>query len=208
MIVTREFLITLVFVAAVAQQQLMADNKPPTNANSKEDVYQFLKTIENYSQSTSNATPNASGPGGSAQAADTRAVFEFLDQFSQTKPTAATPPNSTGTGTTVATGKKIEGNRTEVKSVQAQLQQQPSQDQQPPQKQASLTETIGAGWAWNNLLATATTAYKTASTVVDSSVKGALATVETVRANETTKKFEERVREYVNKEAIEKIGNW
>ena len=187
----------------------MADNKPPTNTNSKEDVYQFLKTIETYS-STSNATPNASGPGGSVQAADTRAVFEFLDQFSQTKPTAATPPNSTGTGATAATGKKTEGSRTEVKSVEAQERQpqQPSQDQQSPQKQASLTETIGAGWAWNNLLATATTAYKTASTVVDSSVKGALATVETVRTNETTKKFEERVREYVNKEAIEKIGNW
>nr|CAG8492265.1 7013_t:CDS:2 [Entrophospora candida] len=62
-------------------------------------------------------------------------------------------------------------------------------------------------WSWGNIMASASTAYKTASTVVDSSVKGALATVETVRANEATKKLEEKVREYVNKEAIEKIGS-
>ncbi|CAJ0643041.1 5509_t:CDS:2 [Entrophospora sp. SA101] len=49
-------------------------------------------------------------------------------------------------------------------------------------------------WSWGNILASASTAYKTASTVVDSSVKGALATVETVRANEATKKLEEKVR--------------
>jgi hypothetical protein len=188
----------------------MADNKSPKNSNSKEDVIKFLETIETY---TPNAAAGASVPGGGAQTADTRAaVFEFLDQFSTTKPTAATPPSSTGAGPAIVSGKKLDANKVEGKPTQVQERQsqqqhqQSSQDQQSPQKQNSLTETIAAGWAWNNLLATASTAYKTASTVVDSSVKGALATVETVRTNETTKKLEERVREYVNKEAIEKIG--
>ncbi|CAG8478815.1 3891_t:CDS:2 [Diversispora eburnea] len=47
--------------------------------------------------------------------------------------------------------------------------------------------------------------YKTASNVVDTSVNRALATVETVRTNEATKKLEERVRGIVTKETIEKL---
>lgn len=165
----------------------MTETKPPTS-NAGEDVLQFLETLDNYSQTT------ATNPEGGQPPADTQSVLDFLDQFNAQN-------NSSSKG----------GDN------QSSLAEQPEQPPQPlPQQQKQNQQQISSetqeqkqegAWSWGGLLASASTAYKTASTVVDSSVKEALATVENVRTNEGTKKFEEKFRGILNKEAIGKIGS-
>ncbi|CAG8691630.1 12107_t:CDS:2 [Acaulospora morrowiae] len=165
----------------------MTETKPP-GSNSREDVLQFLETLDTYSQTTPATSPAAVASVGTP--ADTQSVLDFLDQITQSTPTAPTTELDAKSD-----------NQTNVS-----LKQERSAEQPEHQQQAE-TQKQGGTWSWGGILATASTAYKTASTVVDTSVKGALATVETVRTNETTKKFEEKVRGIVNKEAIEKIGS-
>jgi hypothetical protein len=161
----------------------MTETKPPSS-NAGEDVLQFLETLDTYSQTTAASNP-ASG-----QPADTQSVLDFLDQFAKTPTTTENAQNNNTKGDSQSSSEK-------------QPEQSPPLSQ--PQKVPSEAQQDGA-WSWGGLLASASTAYKTASTVVDTSVKGALATVETVRTNEGTKKFEEKFRGILNKEAIGKIG--
>jgi hypothetical protein len=172
----------------------MTETKPPTS-NAGEDVLQFLETLDTYSQTTATNQETGGQP-----PADTQSVLDFLDQFAKTPSATANAQNNSSS--------KGEDN-------QSSLAEQPEQPPQPPppqqkQKQQLLSETQEqkqeGAWSWGGLLASASTAYKTASNVVDSSVKEALATVETVRTNEGTKKFEEKFRGILNKEAIGKIG--
>ncbi|RGB33651.1 maintenance of telomere capping protein 1 [Rhizophagus diaphanus] len=166
----------------------MTETKPPTS-NAGEDVLQFLETLDNYSQTTATNQETGGQP-----PADTQSVLDFLDQFANAQ------NNSSNKG----------GDN------QSSLAEQPEQPPQPsPQQQKQTQQQISSetqeqkqegAWSWGGLLASASTAYKTASTVVDSSVKEALATVENVRTNEGTKKFEEKFRGILNKEAIGKIG--
>ncbi|CAG8658716.1 13065_t:CDS:2, partial [Acaulospora colombiana] len=165
----------------------MTETKPPSS-NSREDVLQFLETLDTYSQATPATSPASVAPVGTP--ADTQSVLDFLDQITQSTPTT----------TTTELSMKIDS-QTNVPLKQERIAEQPEHQQVQAE-----TQKQGA-WSWGGLLQTASTAYKSASSVVDNSVKGALATVETVRTNEATKKFEEKVRGMVNKEAIEKIGS-
>ncbi|CAB4409082.1 unnamed protein product [Rhizophagus irregularis] len=166
----------------------MTETKPPTS-NAGEDVLQFLETLDNYSQTTATNQETGGQP-----PADTQSVLDFLDQFANAQNNSSTKGGDN----------------------QSSLAEQPEQPPQPPpQQQKQNQQQISSetqeqkqegAWSWGGLLASASTAYKTASTVVDSSVKEALATVENVRTNEGTKKFEEKFRGILNKEAIGKIG--
>lgn len=167
----------------------MTETKPPTS-NAGEDVLQFLETLDNYSQTTATNQETGGQP-----PADTQSVLDFLDQFANAQNNSSTKGGDN----------------------QSSLAEQPEQPPQPPpQQQKQNQQQISSetqeqkqegAWSWGGLLASASTAYKTASTVVDSSVKEALATVENVRTNEGTKKFEEKFRGILNKEAIGKIGS-
>jgi hypothetical protein len=147
------------------------------SSNAGEDVLQFLETLDTYSQTTAASNPAESGP-----PADTQSVLDFLDQFANTQNNSSKRGDSQSSST-----------------------EQPEQPPPPPPTPSNEEQKQDGAW-WGGLLASASTAYKTASTVVDTSVKGALATVETVRTNEGTKKFEEKFRGILNKEAIGKIG--
>ena len=167
----------------------MTETKPQSST-AGEDVLQFLETLDTldtYSSQTTAASNPAAG-----QPADTQSVLDFLDQFAKTPTTTANVQNNSSKGES-----------------QSSSTEQPKQSSPPlptPQQPGGTQEQKQDGWSWGGLLASASTAYKTASTVVDTSVKGALATVETVRTNEGTKKFEEKFRGILNKEAIERIG--
>ncbi|CAG8775278.1 22823_t:CDS:2 [Cetraspora pellucida] len=161
----------------------MTETKTPSS-NSRDDVLQFLETLDTYSQTTA-ATSPATGAPGSTQADTTQSVLDFLDQITQSTP-ASNPSES---------------NPKQGSQPNSSVKQNVSAEQQTNQPES---QKQSAAWSWGGLLATATTAYQTASTVVDNSVKEAL---ETVRTNEATKKFEERVRGIVNKDAIEKLGS-
>ena len=163
----------------------MTDTKPPSS-NAGEDVLQFLETLDTYSQ-----TAAASNPTTGEQPADTQSVLDFLDQFAKTPTTTENAQNNDS---------KVDSQSSLAEKPE---QKPPSQPQKVPGETGTQQE---GAWSWGGLLASASIAYKTASTVVDTSVKGALATVETVRTNEGTKKFEEKFRGILNKEAIEKIG--
>ncbi|CAG8531209.1 1151_t:CDS:2, partial [Racocetra persica] len=156
----------------------MTETKTPSS-NSRDDVLQFLETLDTYSQTTAAGTP------GSTPADTTQSVLDFLDQITQSTP-ASNPSESN----------PKQGNQNN-----SSVNQNGSAEQQTNQPES---QKQSGAWSWGGLLATATTAYQTATTVVDNSVKEAL---ETVRTNEATKKLEERVRGIVNKEAIEKLGS-
>ncbi len=168
----------------------MTDSKPPSS-KAGEDVLQFLETLDTYSQTTA----DTSNPTAGGQPADTQSVLDFLDQFSQT--------SSTTTAKTQNNNSSKEESQSNV-SVNQEHSKPPPQPSQIPG--GTQEQNQGGAWSWGGLNALASTAYKTASTVVDTSVKGALATVETVRTNEGTKKFEEKFRGMLNKETIEKLG--
>ncbi|KAF0488453.1 maintenance of telomere capping protein 1 [Gigaspora margarita] len=159
----------------------MTETKIPSN--SRDDVLQFLETLDTYSQTNAAANPAAGTPG-STPADTTQSVLDFLDQITQSTP-APNPSESTSKQDSQSNASMKQNESAEKETIQAETQKQ------------------SGAWSWGGLLATATTAYQTASIVVDNSVKEAL---ETVRTNEATKKLEERVRGIVNKEAIEKIG--
>ncbi|CAG8576011.1 15492_t:CDS:2 [Dentiscutata erythropus] len=163
----------------------MTETKTPSN--SRDDVLQFLETLDTYSQTTATANP-ATGTPGSTPADTTQSVLDFLDQITQSTP-ASNPSDSIPKQDSQSNASVKQNSSVENKTNQAETQKQ------------------SGAWSWGGLLATATTAYQTASTVVDNSVKEALETFETVRTNEATKKLEEKVRGFVNKEAIEKIGS-
>ncbi|KAG9292243.1 hypothetical protein G9A89_023963 [Geosiphon pyriformis] len=185
----------------------------PSTSKPPEDVLQFLDSLDTYNQknnSAANLTVGKTASGNEApktvddRATDTQSVLDFLDQFTQTTSSSTADPTTITTSqVSPVTNKIINDGGLVNESLESKDQattgdhatEQPSQSQQR-----------SGSWSWGGLLATASTAYKTATTVVDTSVKGALATVETVRVNESTKKFEERVRGYVNKETIGKIG--
>ncbi|CAI2177791.1 13893_t:CDS:2 [Funneliformis geosporum] len=157
----------------------------PTSSNAGEDVLQFLETLDTYSQ-----TADASNPTTESQVTDTQSVLDFIDQFSKNQ-------NNSSKG----------DSQSNVSISQENSVEQPKSSSQPSEISDGNQEIKQSGtWSWGGLIASASTAYKTASTVVDTSVKGALATVETVRTNEGTKKIEEKFRGILNKEAIGKIG--
>ncbi|CAG8468768.1 1860_t:CDS:2 [Ambispora gerdemannii] len=196
-------------------------SQKPTSTNSQ-DVLQFLDSLDTYNTNDNSAanlsisgTASVTGGGevggtNANQATDTQSVLDFLDQITQKNVSpnsnAETTPSTTNVNFNATNSNLLSESSTTTRE---QIEEQ-NNSQQKQQQQQSINQS-GGPWSWGGLLATATTAYKTASTVVDTSVKGALATAQTtvgtVRANETTKKLEETVRGYVNKEAIEKIGS-
>ncbi|CAG8606954.1 15314_t:CDS:2 [Funneliformis mosseae] len=149
----------------------MTESKPTSNAG--EDVLQFLETLDTYSQTTDASNPTTEG-----QVTDTQSVLDFIDQFSKHQ-------NNNSKG----------DSQSNVSISQEHSAERPEPSTQPSQLSDANQDIKQSGtWSWGGFMASASTAYKTASTVVDTSVKGALATVETVRTNEGTKKIEERFR--------------
>lgn len=184
-------------------------------SSSKDDVLQFLDSLDGDANTTSAtgtdqtgatasrdrvvSSSSASGlpttgaaPGGGADNQDEQSVLDFLDEITQSASTPvdtkATPPSSQG--------KSSFSNSTAAlpsKYLQQQQQQAPQQQHQQQAQVDSRSSWLGSLWS------TASEAVKNTQTVVQSSVK---ATME----SQATKNLEERVKGFVNAENIGKIG--
>lgn len=185
-------------------------------SSSKDDVLQFLDSLDGDANTTSATGTNQTGatasrdrtvsvssasglpttgaaPGGGADNQDEQSVLDFLDEITQSASTPvdtkATPPSSQGKSS-------FSNSTAALPSKYLQQQQQQAVPQQQQQHQAQVdTRSSWLGSLWS----TASEAVKNTQTVVQSSVK---ATME----SQATKNLEERVKGFVNAENIGKIG--
>lgn len=185
-------------------------------SSSKDDVLQFLDSLDGDANTTSTtgtdqtgatasrdrtvSTSSASGlpttgaaPGGGADNQDEQSVLDFLDEITQS---ASTPVDTTKATPPGSQGKSSFSSTAALPSKYLQQQQQQAAPQQQQQQQAQVdTRSSWLGSLWS----TASEAVKNTQTVVQSSVK---ATME----SQATKNLEERVKGFVTAENIGKIG--
>ncbi|KAG0283120.1 hypothetical protein BGZ96_012517 [Linnemannia gamsii] len=188
-------------------------------SSSKDDVLQFLDSLDGDANTSPDAGADQSGatasrdrtasassasgvtgagaPAGGADNQDEQSVLDFLDEITQSASTPvdttkATPPGSQGKSSFYDPAAAVPS-----KYLQQQQQAAPQQHQQQQEQQAqvdSRSSWLGSLWS------SASEAVKNTQTVVQSSVK---ATME----SQATKNLEERVKGFVNAENIGKIGN-
>ncbi|KAG0065421.1 hypothetical protein BGZ89_008342 [Linnemannia elongata] len=185
-------------------------------SSSKDDVLQFLDSLDGDANTTSTtgtdqtgatasrdrtvSTSSASGlpttgaaPGGGADNQDEQSVLDFLDEITQS---ASTPVDTTKATPPGSQGKSSFSSTAALPSKYLQQQQQAAPQQQQQQQAQVDTRSSWLGSLWS----TASEAVKNTQTVVQSSVK---ATME----SQATKNLEERVKGFVTAENIGKIGN-
>jgi hypothetical protein len=186
-------------------------------SSSKDDVLQFLDSLDGDSNTAPNAGAEQSGaaasrdrtasassasgvtgagaPAGGADNQDEQSVLDFLDEITQSASTPvdttkATPPGSQGKSSFYDPAAALPS-----KYLQQQQQGAPQQQQQQQHQAQVDSRSSWLGSLWS----TASEAVKNTQTVVQSSVK---ATME----SQATKNLEERVKGFVNAENIGKIG--
>ncbi|KAF9087992.1 hypothetical protein BGX29_000507, partial [Mortierella sp. GBA35] len=189
-------------------------------SSSKDDVLQFLDSLDGANTSTDTAADQSGGAArdrtvssssvgaaggatttGGADTQDEQSVLDFLDEITQSATVATTPSVDTTKATPPGSqGKSSFFDSAAAPSKYLQQQQQHQQAQQQPQQQQQQQHADSRSSWLGSLWSTASEAVKNTQTVVQSSVK---ATME----SQATKNLEERVKGFVNAENIGKIGN-
>ncbi|KAG0364349.1 maintenance of telomere capping protein 1 [Gamsiella multidivaricata] len=185
-------------------------------SSSKDDVLQFLDSLDNAPTDAPSTSSTSTNPGdgttasldkttagaGTSGAQDEQSVLDFLDEITQSASSATTPAATADSKVISPPGSQgkpsmYDGSAALPSRYLQQQQQQPAQHQQQQAAQAQVD--TRASWL-GSLWSTASEAVKTTQTAVQHSVK---ATME----SQTTKSLEERVKGFVNAENIGKIGN-
>ncbi|KAF8983731.1 hypothetical protein BGZ46_009693 [Entomortierella lignicola] len=169
--------------------------------SSKDDVLQFLDSLDSAPAGNASASASSAGEGNAASNAgatstsgsanqDEQSVLDFLDEITQSAASSSAAPTSSIESKSPTTSSKPSIYDASAALPSRYLQQQ----QQQPTQADTRSSWLGSLWS------TASEAVKTTQTAVQSSVK---ATME----SQATKNLEERVKGFVNAENIGKIGN-
>lgn len=184
-----------------------AASRPSTSTNTREDVLNFLESLDSYSASAPGTAPGkvpAKGPSGKpADPKDAQSVLDFLDEISQRSNTTTPKKDIIASVASASAGGRASPSPLTHQKSSSSLRNATPAPIPPPEK----TPVPSPGntppeqaWSWGGIWKSASAAVQSAQTVVDSQVKQHLGTTD------PRKILEERMKSVMSKEQLDKLS--